>query len=255
MRYICFLSLVLALLLSCKKEDKKPATPVTGGSASSTIPRVKTIRVQTSNGIGGFSKISNESLTYNSQGQLISSQIIDSISTGLDWAVNNSIISYSYTTFNKISAYSVSYSFGTYYYQYLYDASNTLVAEVSGSNLDTTHYYHSGNLIIKDYTASNYTSRSYYSQNLDSSVTYINSSVNDRIVYKHNSRLDKTNQYNNQFQGIVSHKHELLSETLTYGTTNITYYSTRSYLANGNTGEVIVKLNSEVYTISRYTYY
>lgn len=257
MKSVYYITLLIAILLSCKKEDAKPATftSVSGGSPASSLPRVKSIRVENFDDSGGITGTSNAFLTYDAQGRLIASNIIDSLPDSQNWLVMNSIISYSYTAFNKVSGVGFTDGINSFAIQYLFN-NNKQVGEIWNGSADTIRYINSGNLIIKEFkSASQTTSRSYYSENLDSTLTFINSTLNNRTVYNHNTRLDKTTQYNNQFYDLIDHKHELESQIVTSGLVTLAFNSTRSYLGNGNISEVIVRLNSELYNISRYTYY
>lgn len=254
------LSFVL-LFTSCKKDENEPATPNT--TPEQIIPKPKSMRYiafsQGGTNQGQVNYIYNLTYAYNNLNQIVSVDILDSSNNFQNWTVSHGVQTITYTNFNKIQQVNYSSSFGSYSYFYLYNNTQKLIKTAQSEVQDTTYFTYSGNLITSEQNSNGFTMKSYYSENIDSAVVVNNltDSVTWKTVYKRNSITDFSKSYLNQFYGIVSDKHELITTTIIdyNSSSTITENVTRVYNAKGWPIEEKLNRNGILQSITYYTYH
>lgn len=254
--------LVLSILvLSCKKKENEPATP--DPTPEQIIPKPKSMRYIAFS-LGGVNQgqvnyIYNLTYAYNNLNQIVSIDINDSSNNFQNWDVSHSVQTITYTNFNKIQQVNYSSSFGSFSYLYLYNNAQKLIKTAQSGILDTTYFTYSGNLITSEQNSNGFTTKSYYSENIDSAVVVNNltDSVIWKTIYKRNSATDFSKSYLNQFYGVISDKHELITTTTIDYNLSLTSNEdfTRLYNTKGWPIEEKINRNGILQSITYYTYH
>ena len=262
MKQLFLIASFVLLFASCKKEENEPTPSPVEPTPTLVSGKIKSIRTDYINQ-GMVSSSSTGEIEYNNLGQPINIITIDSALNGQTWVTATYNQSISYNAFNKMAYQSMNTNGFFYSTEYLYNSSQKLITEITtstGNQKDTMNYSYNGNLVVGEIKQGSYTSRAFYSLNLDSIKTFnINNELINKTILKRNSTIDMTNNYSNQFLGIISDKHELTDEiTSTYNSSGVeitTAKITRAYYPNGYTKEVTYFRNGTALYYRNYTYY
>jgi hypothetical protein len=206
----CLIIFSLALTCSCKKEKKEQP----GNMTDPSLKKLKNYRSTITRSVDP-EIISNSTYVYNSGGQPVSINTVDSVFESGSWRVTNSGLSFQYNSSNRptnrITAFNGTV---TRTARYLYDGNGLLrfVIETYGSETDTTEYVHDGNRTIAQpkYPGDYYGREFYKNGDADSSVHYIGATPTERTLYSYSFlKKDLSFSYLNQYNAFVTEGKEL----------------------------------------------